>query len=129
MAKREKQKAEARKKARQEGPVRAAITDVRMSARKANVVAKAIRGKTVDDAVTTLAFQRRRAAEPLRKLLDAAVANADERGLDVDKLVVSKLLVEKGPIMRRYLPRAHGRATRIRKQTTHFRVELTEAAE
>lgn len=129
MSKREREKAEARKQARKDGPVRAAITDVRMSARKANVVAKIVRGKSVDDAVTALAFQRRRAAEPLRKLLDAAIANADERGLDVDKLVISKLFVEKGPIMRRYLPRAHGRATRIRKQTTHFRVELTEAAE
>ena len=128
MSTREKKKAEARKEARKNGPVRASLTNVRMSARKAGIVAKTIRGRNVEDALTMLSFERKRAAEPLRKLLDSAVANADERGLDLDRLVVSHLVVEKGPIMRRFQPRAHGRANRIRKQSSHFRVELTEAS-
>jgi large subunit ribosomal protein L22 len=54
------------------------------------------------------------------------VANADQKGLDLDKLYVSDIQIDKGPIMRRYLPRAHGRATRVRKQTSHIRVALAE---
>ena len=128
MSTREKQKAIARKAARKNGPVRASLMNVRISARKAGIVANTIRGRNIEDAITTLSFERKRAAEPLRKLLDSAVANADERGLDIDKLVVSYLVVEKGPILRRFQPRAHGRANRIRKQSAHFRVELTEAS-
>jgi large subunit ribosomal protein L22 len=98
-----------------------------MSARKVRVVADVIRGKSVDEALTLLAFQRRAAAAPIRKVLDSAVANADQRGLDLDQLVVSEIQVDKGPIMRRYQPRAHGRAYRIRKQTSHIRVAVSEA--
>lgn len=129
MASREKKKAEARKQKRAEGPARAEFRGLRMSARKAQVVADTVRGKSVDEALTTLAFQKRKAAGPLRKVLDAAVANADQRGLDLDKLVIVDLQVDKGPMMRRYLPRAHGRATRIRKQTSHLKVQLAESAE
>jgi large subunit ribosomal protein L22 len=97
-----------------------------MSARKVRVMADLVRGKNVEDALTALAFQRRAAALPLRKVLDSAVANADQRGMDLDKLYVSEVQIDKGSIMRRYQPRAHGRATRIRKQTSHIRVALSE---
>jgi large subunit ribosomal protein L22 len=126
MATREKKKAEARKAARAEAAPKATHKGARMSARKARAMADLIRGKSVDAAASALAFQQRSAAGPLRKVLDAAVANADERDLDIDKLVVSDVQIDKGPIMRRFMPRAQGRATRIRKQTSHIRVELSE---
>lgn len=127
MSTRERKKAEARKAKRSEGPVRAVYRGLRMSARKARVIADLIRGKSVDEALTLLAFQRRKAAGPLRKVIDSAVANADQRGLDLDRLVISAVQVDKGPILRRYMPRAHGRAYRIRKQTSHITVQLSEA--
>ena len=126
MATREKAKAERRKQAKKDGPVVAEYKDIRMSARKARIVADMIRGKPVDEAATILAFQRKYAAVPLRKCLDAAVANADQRGQDIDDLVVSEIQINKGPIMRRYMARAHGRATKIRKQTSHIKISLSE---
>ncbi|MCP4503468.1 MAG: 50S ribosomal protein L22 [Deltaproteobacteria bacterium] len=99
---------------------------LRMSARKIRVVANIIRGLSVDDAVTSLAMQRRRAAEPLRKVLESAVANADQRNMDVDSLIVSEVQIDKGAIQRRFMPRAQGRATRIRKQTAHITIKLSE---
>lgn len=129
MAKREKQKAEARKAKRAAQPGRAQSKGLRMSARKARVLADMVRGKSVDEALTSLAFQARRAAGPLRKVLDSAVANADQRGMDLDKLVIADLQIDKGPLMRRFMPRAHGRAYRIRKQTSHIKVQLSESAE
>jgi large subunit ribosomal protein L22 len=127
MATREKEKAEARHKARLDGPARATLRGLRMSARKVQVIANLIRHKPVEEALTTLAFQRRGAALPMRKVLDSAIANADRRGMDLDSLVIADVQVDKGPIMRRFLPRAHGRATRIRKQTSHIRIALSEA--
>ncbi len=127
MSSNEKKKAEARAQKRAEGPVRAEMRGLRMSARKIRVVADLIRGLPVDEAATALALQRRRAAEPLRKVLDSAVANADQRNLDIDRLIISDVQIDKGAIQRRYMPRAHGRATRIRKQTAHISMQLTEA--
>ncbi|MFZ9887419.1 MAG: 50S ribosomal protein L22 [Myxococcota bacterium] len=127
MATREKEKAEARAAARKDGPARAEIRGVRMSARKVRVLADLIRNKSVEEALTTLAFQRRIGVEPLKKVLDSAIANADQRGMDIDRLMVTDLQVNKGPIMRRFMTRDHGRASRIRKQTSHIRVALSEA--
>jgi large subunit ribosomal protein L22 len=127
MASREKEKAERRKAARKSGPAIAELREQRMSARKARVMADLIRGLPVEEAATLLAFQRRRAAGALRKALDSAVANADQRKMDVDRLVIAAVRIDKGAIMRRYLPRAHGRASPIRKQTAHIRIELVEA--
>jgi large subunit ribosomal protein L22 len=98
-----------------------------MSARKVRVVADLVRGKDVASAIVTLAHQPRAAAEPLKRLLDSAVANAADRGMNVDKLVVSEILVHKGAIGRRFMPRAQGRATPIRKQTAHIDVSVLEA--
>jgi large subunit ribosomal protein L22 len=127
MATREKQKAEARAQAKKDGPARAQLRGLRMSARKVQVLADLIRNKPVEEALTTLAFQHRAGAPHLKKVLDSAIANADQKGMDLDRLVVSDVQVDKGPNMRRYMPRAHGRATRIRKQTSHIRVALSEA--
>jgi large subunit ribosomal protein L22 len=127
MARSEKQKAEQRKAARSGAKeAKASLWGLRMSARKVRVMADAIRGQSVGDALTSLAFQQRAAARPLRTLLDSAVANAEQKGLDLDALVVSEIQVNKGKIMRRFMPRAHGRATRIRKQTSHVEITLQE---
>lgn len=127
MATNDRKKAAERKAKRANGPVKASLRGLRMSARKVRVVADLVRGASVGDALTQLAFQRKAAARPLRKLLDSAVANAAERGMDVDKLILSEVQVHKGEISRRFLPRAQGRATPIRKQSAHIEVSLVEA--
>ncbi len=124
--KREKAKAEARKAARKEGPAQAHANGVRISARKVRVLADQIRGKSVDFALTFLAFQRRAGAPILRKAIDSAVANADQRKMDLDKLMVVDVQIDKAGMMRRFLPRAHGRATPFKKQLAHVHVRLAE---
>jgi large subunit ribosomal protein L22 len=122
--KKDRARADARKAARAEGPAVSEMRGVRISAQKARVLADMIRGKRVDEALTALAFQRRAGAPLLRKALDSAVANADQKKMDLDQLVVMDVQVDKGAIMRRFMPRAHGRATPIRKQTAHITVKL-----
>ncbi|MBI1947803.1 MAG: 50S ribosomal protein L22 [Deltaproteobacteria bacterium] len=124
--KREKAKAEARKAARAAGPAQAHTKGIRISARKVRVLADQIRGKSVDFALTFLAFQQRAGAPVLKKAIDSAVANADQKKMDLDKLVVLDVQIDKAGMMRRYLPRAHGRATPIRKQLSHVHVRLAE---
>lgn len=127
--KREKAKAEARKQARKDGPVTARMQAVRISARKVRVLADVVRGMPVGDAITVLSFQQRAGAPLLQKVLHSAVANADQRKIDVDTLVVADVQIDKAGVMRRHLPRAHGRATPIRKQLAHITVKLAAAAE
>jgi large subunit ribosomal protein L22 len=126
MASREKKKAIARKEARDASGARAVLRGYRMSSRKARVIADLIRGKSVESAITLLTFQQRKAALPLRKLLDSALANAESKNMDLDKLIVARVVVDKGPVMKRWMPRAHGRATPLKKQTSHVTVELVE---
>jgi large subunit ribosomal protein L22 len=123
---REKKKAEARKAARAEGPAQAHMKTVRISARKMRVLADVVRGMSVEQALTTLAFQQRAGAPLLEKCLRSAVANADVRKMDLDKLVVADVQIDKAGVMRRFLPRAHGRATPFRKQLAHVHVSLAE---
>jgi large subunit ribosomal protein L22 len=123
---REKKKAEARKQARADGPATANLKTVRISARKLRVLADVVRGMPVEQALTTLAFQQRAGAPILKKVIDSAVANADTRKMDLDKLVIADVQIDKAGVMRRFLPRAHGRATPIRKQLAHIHVSLAE---
>jgi len=127
MSTRQREKAKARKEARKAAPPSARLRHLRMSARKVRAVADLVRGKPVEDALAMLAFTVRGAARPLRKLLDSAVANADARGgYDLDKLVVKSIQVDDGPHLRRWMPRAMGRAYRINKHTSHVTVVLDE---
>ena len=123
---REKAKAEARKKARAEGPAQANLQSTRISARKLRVLADMVRGMPVEQALTSLAFQQRAGAPILKKVIDSAVANADQRKMNLDSLVVADVQIDKAGVMRRFLPRAHGRATPFRKQLAHVHVKLTE---
>ncbi len=94
-----------------------------MSASKARAVLDLIRGKSVTEADDVLALSERDAALVIQKCLRSAVANAEHNdGLDPDELFVSTCFADEGPTLRRFRPRARGRATRIRKRTCHITV-------
>jgi large subunit ribosomal protein L22 len=96
---------------------------IRMSPTKVRQVVDLIRGRHVDDARRVLAFTQRSATTSVRKVLESAIANAEHnRGLAEDELFVVRTWVDEGPTLRRYRPRAMGRATRIRKRTCHISV-------
>ena len=103
----------------------------RGSARKARLVLDQIRYKSVPEAQGILRFSRRRAAGPIGKLLDSAVANAlvKEPLLDLKQMYVTEAMADSGPQMKRYRPRAHGRAYMIRKQTCHISLEIRKIEE
>ena len=106
--------------------VQAVAKWVRMSPRKARLVIEHIRGRSVPEARTVLAFTQRAAAREIEKVLSSAVANAEaNHDLDGDELVVAAAYVDEGPAMKRWRPRARGRAARIRKPTCHITVKLT----
>src|SRR5262245_60282538 len=97
-----------------------------MSPRKARLVVDHIRGRSVPEARTVLAFTPRAAAREIEKVLSSAVANAEaNHNLVGDDLVVSAAFVDEGPVMKRWRARARGRAARIRKPTCHITVRLT----
>jgi large subunit ribosomal protein L22 len=107
--------------------VRAQAKWVRMSPRKARLVLDHIRGRTVPEARTILAFTSRAAAIEIEKVLRSAVANAEaNHGLDGDELVVEVAYADGGPTLKRWKPRARGRANRIRKRTCHVTLVLAE---
>jgi large subunit ribosomal protein L22 len=105
--------------------VRAAAKFVRITPRKARLVVEHIRGRTVPEARTVLAFTERAAAREIEKLLKSAVANAEaNHNLIGDDLVVKAAYVDEGPMIKRWRPRARGRAARIRKRTCHISLTL-----
>jgi ribosomal protein L22 len=106
--------------------VRAQARYVRTSARKARLVCDHIRGKDVVEARAILAFTPRAAAKPWLKLLESAVANAEHNHeLIGEELRIAAVHADEGPTLKRFRPRAMGRATRIRKRTSHLSIELT----
>jgi large subunit ribosomal protein L22 len=110
--------------------VRAEAKWVRSSPRKARLVVEHIRGRTVPEARTVLAFSERAVARDVEKVLRSAVANAEaNHGLVGDNLVVSAAYVDEGPTIKRWRPRARGRVARIRKRTCHITVKLRPVAE
>ena len=106
--------------------VRAKASYVRIAPRKARLIADQVRGMPLEDAMTTLRFSNRGAARDIAKLIGSAAANAENNhDLVADDLMVSDITVDEGPTLRRYRPRALGRATRINKRTSHIKVALT----
>lgn len=109
---------------------KAVLRYARVSAQKARLVADLVRGMDVPDAIETLTFTRRKTAPMVRKLIESAVANAEheaKRGndaVDVDTLFVKTIMVDQGPSLRRFRPRAQGRATPVLKKTSHITVVL-----
>jgi ribosomal protein L22 len=129
--------AEEKKASRSKGPakpprrrlVRARARYVRTSARKARMVCGNIRGKTVGEARAILAFTPREVARDWSKLLESAVANAEaNHELLEDDLIVREAYADEGPTIKRFRPRAMGRATPIRKRTSHLTITLTPGA-
>jgi large subunit ribosomal protein L22 len=101
---------------------------IRMSPRKARLVADMVRGKKVDEALALITLCPKRSARHVAKVVRSAVANATQmQKLDVDTLYIKAIAVDEGPILKRWRPRAMGRATRIRKRTSHVMVTLEEA--
>ena len=99
---------------------------VRVAPRKARLVADQVRGLPLEDALPLLRFSTRSAAQDIRKLLESAAANAEtNHDLVADDLLIKDIHVDEGPTLRRYRPRALGRATRINKRTSHIAVALT----
>jgi large subunit ribosomal protein L22 len=110
--------------------VRAEAKWVRISPRKARLVTDHIRGRSVPEARTVLAFTTRAAAREIEKVLRSAVANAEaNHGLFGDDLRVSAAYVDEGPTIKRWRPRARGRASQIRKRTCHITIKLAPAPE
>lgn len=107
--------------------MKANLKFVRVAPRKVRLVADLIRGKGSEEALNILTFTKKAAARILFKLLKSAIANATQRkNIDVDHLFVKKITVDQGPMMKRYQPRALGRATMIRKRTSHIQIILDE---
>ena len=100
---------------------------VRISPQKIRLIMDEVRGKKVDEALRLLSFSPQKGAYLLRKLIDSAVANAEASSeIDVDSLFIKKVFADEGLTMKRFRPRAMGRATRIRKRTSHLTVILDE---
>ena len=107
--------------------VKAKLRFVRVGHRKAQLVADLIRGKKSEEALNILTFTKKAAARIVIKLLKSAVANATQKkNIDVDRLYVKKITVDQGPTLKRFQPRALGRATTIRKRTSHITIVLDE---
>jgi large subunit ribosomal protein L22 len=107
--------------------VKARLKFVRISPRKAQLVADLVRGKGSEEALNILTFTKKSAAKIIIKLLKSAIANATQKkNIDVDRLYIKKITVDQGPTMKRFQPRALGRATTIRKRTSHITIVLDE---
>lgn len=101
---------------------------IRISPPKVRVVVDLVRHKSVDEALNILQFTQKRAAPLVAKMIEGALHNIEQseklRDWDIDDLIVSKVTVDEGPTLRRFLPRAQGRATRLNKRTSHITVVL-----
>lgn len=107
--------------------VKAHLKDARVGAQKARLVADLVRGKSADEAIRTLTFLNKKSAVMLKKLIESAIANADyKKTIDLDRLYVKSVWVDEGPVMKRWRPRAQGRAFGVRKRTSHMNVVLDE---
>lgn len=107
--------------------VAAKLSYARISPQKCRLVADTIRGKSVEEALQTLAFMPKKGARMLRKLLESAIANAEHNhGADIDELKVATVEVNEAPTFRRYRARAKGRGTRIIKRNSHIVIRVAD---
>ncbi len=106
---------------------KASLNYARIGAQKARLVADLVRGKNVDDALKTLTYLNKKTALLIKKLIESAVANADyKKTMNMDKLFVKSISVDQGPVLKRFRPRAQGRAFGVRKKLSHINVTLGE---
>ena len=107
---------------------KAVAKNIRISPQKARLVGDLVRGNNVESAINTLRFMPKKAARIIRKLIESAVANANQNeAIDVDTLYIKTVFVDGGPMLKRMRPRAMGRATKILKRSSHITVVLDEA--
>ena len=102
------------------------VKNYRQSPRKVRLVADLVRGKKVLAAINALGFLDKRAALPIKKALESALASAVAQGKTAEKLVISKIAVDKGTVMTRFMPRARGSASPINRRSSHIAIEFTE---
>ncbi|MFA7332387.1 MAG: 50S ribosomal protein L22 [Candidatus Delongbacteria bacterium] len=111
---------------------KAICRNLRISPRKVRLVADLVRGMKVNDALVQLQFSEKRSSTPVSKLVRSAVANFKQmdgaKGVDVDELIIQTIFVDEGPTAKRFLPRAMGRATTIRKRSSHITVVVGQKA-
>ena len=105
--------------------MQATLTNYRQSPRKVRLVVDMVKGKNVPEALRTLSFLPKRGAAPIMKLIASAAANAKANfGIDIEKLFVKKIVVDKGTVLKRFMPRARGSAFSIKKKMSHIEVVL-----
>ena len=106
---------------------KAIVKYIRVSPRKIRLLMREIKGKKVEEALNLLAFAPQRGAPILRKLINSVVANASQYSdIDVDNLFIKRIFADEGPTLKRFRPRAMGRATSIRRRTSHLTVIVDE---
>ena len=107
--------------------VKASLNFARIGCQKARLVADVVRGKDVNEAIKSLTFMKQKGAVLIKKLIESAVANAEDRKvIDVDNLFVKTITVDMGPAIKRFRPRAQGRAFMVKKKISHINVILEE---
>ena len=108
---------------------RAFLKGTRLSSQKADLVAGVVRDMSIEQAIDFLSFSKKKGARVIKKLLDSALANAENKhNADIDKLRIKSLIVNQGMRLKRIKPRARGRADRITKPTCHIEIILTDEA-
>ena len=106
----------------------AILRSVRLSPQKGRLIADMIRGQSVERALEILQFNLRRSAKRMKKVLESAIANAENnQGADVDELRVQTVLIDAGPTLKRFHARAKGRGARILKRTSHITITVSDA--
>ncbi|WP_338969491.1 50S ribosomal protein L22 [Spiroplasma endosymbiont of Labia minor] len=106
---------------------KAKLTMIRLAPRKVRLVADTIRNKKISEALSVLQNQDKRASQPVIKLLNSAIANAvNNNGMEADQLYVKTVFVNEGPTLKRFRPRAHGRAYEILKRTSHITIIVSD---
>jgi large subunit ribosomal protein L22 len=104
--------------------MKAVLKNYRQSPRKVRLIADVVRGQKVEKALSLLQFVEKRAALPFTKVISSALANAKDKGVDVQGLIVKSVSVDKGETYKRFMPRARGSASKINKRNSHITVEL-----
>jgi large subunit ribosomal protein L22 len=108
---------------------RAILRYARISPLKARQVLRIIQGMKAGDALYQLKFIPKKAARIVEGVLKSALANAEQKGLNLDRLYIKKAVADNGPMYKKWIPRAHGRATMVRKRTSHITIVLEERKE
>lgn len=107
--------------------MQASLNQYRQSPRKVRLLTDLVKGDAVDEALRTLRFSAKRAADPVAKLIESAVANAQENdGKRRENLKIGSITVDQGPTLKRYRPRAQGRSAPVKKRTSHITITLED---